>query len=206
MSLEQDFYDQMNKPNVHIVNIKKNPVVEVVPEGIVTADGKVHELDIIALATGFDAITGGLKDIRIQGLNGEVLAEKWKMGTWTYLGISTSGFPNFFFLYGPQGPTAYSNGPSCVEPQGDWVVDVLKSMREKGQTRIDPTREAELEWKKTVNELHSRSLRDKVEGWYMGTNIPGKPREALNYAGGIPLYVKTIRESLEHNYEGFKVE
>ena len=158
----------MNKPNIHIVDIKKNPVVEVVPEGIVTADGKVHEVDIIALATGFDAITGGLKDIRITGLNSETLQEKWKMGTWTYMGISTSGFPNFFFLYGPQGPTAYSNGPSCVEPQGDWVVDVLKSMREKGLSRIDPTKEAEMAWKKNVNELHSKSLRDKVEGWYMG--------------------------------------
>ncbi len=168
MSLEQDFYEQMNKPNIHVVNIKKNPVLEVVPEGIVTVDGKVHEVDIIALATGFDAITGGLKDIKITGLNGETLQEKWKMGTWTFMGISTSGFPNFFFLYGPQGPTAYSNGPSCVEPQGDWVVDVLKSMREKGLSRIDPTKEAEMAWKKNVNELHSKSLRDKVEGWYMG--------------------------------------
>lgn len=84
------------------------------------------------------------------------------------MGIATAGFPNFFFLYGPQGPTAFSNGPSCVEPQGDWVVNVLKSMREKGLTRIDPKEEAEKEWKATVRELHARSLRDKVDGWYNG--------------------------------------
>jgi cation diffusion facilitator CzcD-associated flavoprotein CzcO len=168
MSLEQDFYEQMDKPNIHIVDIKKNVVAEVVPEVILTADGKVHKLDIIALATGFDAITGGLKDIKLTGLNGETLQEKWKMGTYTYLGISTAGFPNFFFLYGPQAPTAYSNGPSCVEPQADWVVDVLKDMREKGLTKIVPTKEAETAWKKNVNALHSKSLRDKVEGWYMG--------------------------------------
>lgn len=187
LSLEQDFYEQMSKPNISLVDIKKNPVKEVVPEGIITEDGKLHEFDIIALATGFDSITGGMKDIHMTGLDGQLLAEKWREGTWTYLGISTSGFPNFFFLYGPQGPTAFSNGPSCVEPQGDWVVDVLKSMREKGLTRIDPKEEAERGWKATVRELHSRSLRDKVDGWYNGANIPGKPKEPLNYAGGIPL-------------------
>lgn len=222
MSLEQDFYEQMSKPNISVVDIKKNPVKEVVPEGIVTEDGNLHHFDIIALATGFDSITGGIKDIHMTGLNGQVLAEKWKEGTWTYLGISTSGFPNFFFLYGPQGPTAFSNGPSCVEPQGDWVVNVLKSMREKGLTRIDPKREAEMEWKKTVRRLHSLSLRDKVDGWYNGAvsylvrvyaqkltavnqNIPGKPKEPLNYAGGIPLYIKTITACLENNYDGFVV-
>lgn len=98
LSLEQDYYEQFNKSNVHVINIKKNPVVRVEPNGIVTADGKLHELDIIALATGFDSITGGLKDIAIRGLDGKTtLAEKWKMGTWTYLGMTTSGFPNFFF-------------------------------------------------------------------------------------------------------------
>ena len=109
-----------------------------------------------------------MKDIHLTGLDGQVLAEKWREGTWTYLGIATAGFPNFFFLYGPQGPTAFSNGPSCVEPQGDWVVNVLKSMREKGLTRIDPKEEAEKEWKATVRQLHARSLRDKVDGWYNG--------------------------------------
>ena len=205
LSLEQDFYEQMDKPHVHIINIKKNPVAEIVPEGIITADGKLHEFDIIALATGFDSITGGLKDIDILGVNGETLSQKWEKGAFTYLGISSSGFPNFFFLYGPQGPTAFSNGPSCVEPQGEWVVDVLKEMRTKGLTRIDPARDAELQWKKNVNELHAKSLRNTVDGWYMGTNIPGKPREPLNYAGGIPLYIKTINDALKNGFEGFKV-
>jgi cation diffusion facilitator CzcD-associated flavoprotein CzcO len=206
LSLEQDFYEQMDRPHVYIVDIKKNPVAEVVPRGIITADGKLHEFDIIALATGFDSITGGLKDISIRGINGETLSKKWEKGTWTYLGISTSGFPNFFFLYGPQGPTAFSNGPSCVEPQGDWVVDVLNGMRAKGLTRIDATRDAELEWKKQVNALHAKSLRNTVDSWYMGTNIPGKPREPLNYAGGVPLYIKTINDVLKNGYEGFHVE
>ena len=171
LSLEQDFYEQMNKPNVHVVDIKANPVKEVVPEGLVTQDGKLHELDIVAIATGFDSITGGLKDIRIQGLTDEPLSEKWRAGTWTYLGITSSGYPNFFFLYGPHGPTAFSNGPSCVEPQADWIVDLMEKMREQGLSRINAEREAELEFKETVVRLHKRTLRDKVDGWYTGTNV-----------------------------------
>jgi cation diffusion facilitator CzcD-associated flavoprotein CzcO len=205
LSLEQDFYEQFNKPNIHVINIKQNPVTRVAPNGIVTSDGKLHELDVLALATGFDSITGGLKDIRIKGLDGEVLAEKWTKGTWTYLGLTTAGFPNFFFTYGPQGPTAFSNGPSCVEPQSDWIVKVLEDMRAKGLRRIDARKEAEDGWRKTVHDFSARSLRHYTDSWYMGSNIPGKPREPLNYAGGIPLYIKTINEVFEEGYKGFEV-
>lgn len=168
MSLEQDFYEQMDKPHVDIVSIRDNPVDHVVPEGIVTADGKLRKFDIIAIATGFDSFTGGLKDIKITGLNDTKLNDKWAMGTYTYLGMTVANFPNFFFLYGPQAPTAYANGPSITEPQGEWVTDVLKRMREAGKTRINATREAELEWKEQVNTLHKRTLRNEVDSWYMG--------------------------------------
>jgi len=86
------------------------------------------------------------------------------------MGITTAGFPNFFFLYGPQAPTAFSNGPSCVEPQAEWIVDVLGRMRERGLTRIDAEKEAEDAWKEHVRTVHKRTLRDKTEGWYLGTN------------------------------------
>jgi cation diffusion facilitator CzcD-associated flavoprotein CzcO len=225
VSLEQDFYEQMDRPHVNIIDIKKNPITEIQPEGIVTADGKLHHFDIIALATGFDGVTGGLKDIEVTGNSGEMLSEKWHTGTWTYLGISTAGFPNFFFIYGPQASTGYSNGPSCVEPQCDWVVEVLKCMRTEGKTRIDAKRDAELAWKQHFLDVHAKSLRDKVDGWYLlvnlhilrqmancendrftGTNVPGKPREPLSYAGGIPLYIKKLNEALGKGLEGFSVE
>ena len=93
-SLEQDFYEQMDKPQVKIINIRQNPVSQVVPKGIVTSDGQVHEFDVIALATGFDSFTGSLKEIDIEGLNGVTVKEKWKLGTWTYLGMTISGIPN----------------------------------------------------------------------------------------------------------------
>ncbi|KAK0948330.1 hypothetical protein LTR29_000447 [Friedmanniomyces endolithicus] len=109
------------------------------------------------------------------------------------------------FTYGPQSPTAYANGPSIVEKQDEWIVAVLNKMRAEGKTRLNANEDAEQEWKKTINTLHGMSLRDKVEGWYMGTNIPGKPREALNYAGGMPLYLKTINEVIDQDFKGFTV-
>ncbi|KAI7627945.1 hypothetical protein KC346_g462, partial [Hortaea werneckii] len=204
-SLEQDYYEQMDKDHVTLVNVKQNPVREVVENGIITADGVLHEADILAIATGFDSVTGGMKEIDITGLEGEKLTDKWKSGTFTYLGMSVANFPNMLYTYGPQSPTAYANGPSIVEPQDEWIVDVMRKMREQGKTRLNPEVEAEREWKGLVNTIHAMTLRDKVDGWYMGTNIPGKPREALNYAGGIPLYLKTIREAIQPEWKGFTV-
>jgi cation diffusion facilitator CzcD-associated flavoprotein CzcO len=164
-SLEQDYYDSFNLPNIHAISVKENPIVEVVPEGIMTADGTLHKLDIIALATGFDAVTGGLKNIKITGLGGQVLADKWEKGTWTYLGMATSGFPNFFFTYGPQAPTAFSNGPACLEPQCDWIVQVLTEMREKGLKTIDTKKQAEEDWRDLVNKQSEKTLRHNTQSW-----------------------------------------
>ncbi|KAK3675503.1 hypothetical protein LTR78_004586 [Recurvomyces mirabilis] len=205
LSLEQDYYEQMDKDHVTLVNVKQNDIARFVENGIVTEDGVLHELDIIALATGFDSVTGGLKDLGVTGLNGELLTEKWRMGTYTYLGMTVANFPNFLFAYGPQSPTAYANGPTIVEKQDEWIVAVLKKMRDLGKTRLNANEDAEQAWRETIRSLHSLSLRDKVEGWYMGTNIPGKPREALNYAGGVPLYVKTIFGALDDDLRGFTV-
>ena len=168
LSLEQDFYDHFNRPNVDVIDIKTNPIVAFEPNGIRLQDGTVHELDIIALATGFDSITGGIKDIEIRGRGGKLLTEKWKNGTWTYMGLMTSGFPNFYFTYGPQGPTAFSNGPSCNELQGDWIVALLDSMRKKEQTRVDPKAEEEQRWKTGVNELALKGVRGHTDSWYNG--------------------------------------
>lgn len=205
LSLEQDFYDHFNKPNVNVIDMKRNPILKFEPNGIRQSDGTFHELDIIALATGFDSITGGLKDIKIKGIGGELLADKWKTGTWTYIGMTTSGFPNFYFTYGPQGPTAFSNGPSCVELQGDWLLKMFEDMRDRGQTRVNPKKAAEDNWRDIVKEFSLRGVRGHVDSWYNGSNIPGKPREPLNYAGGIPLYLKTIEEERNSGYQNFEI-
>jgi cation diffusion facilitator CzcD-associated flavoprotein CzcO len=204
-SLEQDYYEQFNKPNVNIVDIKANPVVEVKPEGIVTADGKLHELDVIALATGFDSVTGGMKNMGLRNVYGETLNDTWKLGTWSYLGMTCNGYPNMFFLYGPQGPTAFSNGPSCVETQGYWILAAINKIQSEGIKSVNPTKAAEEAWRQNVAKLSNKTLFPKTDSWYMGANIPGKPREQLNYAGGIPLYEEEIHRVLNNGWEGFEV-
>ena len=168
-SLEQDYYEQMDKPHVTLVDIKSNPVTHLLSNSIVTADKTVHEADIIILATGYDAVTGGFKDIAITGLDGLTLEDKWSDATHSYLGLTISGFPNMFYLYGPLSPTAYATGPAVVESQAHWIIDTIRKMRKQGATRINATTEAECEWKEKVNVIHAYTLRDKIEGsWYLG--------------------------------------
>ncbi|OBT82486.1 hypothetical protein VE02_08161 [Pseudogymnoascus sp. 03VT05] len=206
LALEQTFYEEVNRENFHIVDIKNNPIIRFEPEGVRTADGTLHKLDVLAIATGFDSVTGGLKNISISGLNGELLTDKWAKGTWTYLGMATARFPNFFFTYGPQAPTAFSNGVACCELQADWLVDLLCDMRDQGHQRINAKPNAEENWKVVVNELSALGLRHYTDSWYNGANIPGKPREALNYAGGLPKYKQTLKEEIEGGYSGFEIQ
>ncbi|KAH3917918.1 hypothetical protein HBI56_178770 [Parastagonospora nodorum] len=202
-SLEQNYYEMLDKPENKVVDVKKYPIERFTEKGIITADGKLHELDVVALATGFDSVTGGMKNMGLKDVNGVELSEKWKNGTYTYLGMTMSGFPNCFFLYGAQGPTAFSNGPTCVEVQGDWIVDAIKKMKEENIEYCEPTHEAEQEWRKTVMELSDKTLFPQTKSWYMGDNIPGKLREQLNFAGGFPLYKELTRASLDKGFEGF---
>ena len=228
-SLEQDFYEQMDKPNVHVIDINKNPVKEVVPEGIVTEDGKLHQFDIIALATGFDSVTGGMKNMGLKDVNGKDLGEKWKDGTYSYMGMTCAGFPNMFFLYGAQGPTAFSNGPTCVEVQGGWIFDAIDKMRKEHVRSIEAKPEAETEWHKLVKDSSDATLFPLANSWYMGANIPGKPREQvcpsdsfvrvchppvqcvslilglkLNWTAGFPRYSEEISKGLD-GWHGFTV-
>jgi cation diffusion facilitator CzcD-associated flavoprotein CzcO len=203
-SLEQNYYEQFNRPNVHVVDISANPVKEVVAEGIITSDGKLHEIDIIALATGFDSVTGGMKNMGLRDVHGTALADAWANGTFSYLGMTRAGYPNMFFLYGPHGPTAFSNGPTCVEVQGDWIIDAIKKIEAEGIKSIDPQKDAEVEWKKKIKELNDKTLFPLAKSWYMGANIPGKTIEQLNWPGGMPLYEKETRAALD-GWNGYTV-
>ncbi|KAM3424915.1 hypothetical protein BST61_g6889 [Cercospora zeina] len=181
-SLEQDYYEQLDKPHVNVVDVNKTPIEKFVPEGIVTTDGQLHKLDIVAMATGFDSLTGSFTQIDIRGEEGRGLKEYWsgEQGALSYLGMTVNGFPNMFYTYGAHAPTAYGNGPSVVEPQREWIVETMKRMTNNGQTKIVADAHAESDWKSIVNTLHAMTLRDKVDSWYMGANIPGKQRQALN--------------------------
>jgi cation diffusion facilitator CzcD-associated flavoprotein CzcO len=201
-SLEQHYYEIFNQPNVSLVDLRTNPIERVTPSGIKTAAGE-HELDILVLATGFDAVTGGLTRIDIRGTEGETLKEKWAQGVRAHLGMAAAGFPNLLFVYGPQSPNAFCNGPTCAEVQGDWIARLLDHLRQRNYTRVEATVAAEEAWRAQVLELADATLFPRADSWYLGANIPGKPREMLSFTGGLPAYIAKCRESAERGYEGF---
>ncbi|KAL2818568.1 hypothetical protein BJX63DRAFT_429069, partial [Aspergillus granulosus] len=203
-SLEQDFYEQFNKPNVHIADTSRHPIVELTPTGIATADGKVHEVDVIAVATGFDAVTGGLLQLGLEDVNGVGLDERWKDGMSTYLGMAISGFPNMFLPYSLQAPTAFANGPTLIEFQGDWITSCIRKMEMESIRSIAATPEAEGAWNDEVNTVANMTLLPLAKSWYMGSNIPGKPVQLLNYVGGLPIYRQRCAKVLDEDFLGFK--
>ena len=201
-SLEQYYYDVFAQDNVALVDLRESPITEIDERGIKTKDGR-HDLDIIVFATGFDAVSGGITRINIAGSDVPNIKEKWKDGIRTQLGIATSGFPNLFFLYGPQSPSGFCNGPSAAEIQGDLIVQMLKDLRDQGITRVEATPAAEEAWRQHNLETAAHTLFPQADSWYMGANIPGKPKEILNYPGGLPTYVQKFKENAARNYEGF---
>ncbi|KAF9464911.1 FAD dependent oxidoreductase [Collybia nuda] len=204
-ALEQKYFEVYNQPNVTLIDLNENPIVEITPKGVKTQDGAEHELDILALATGFDAVTGSITQIDIKGTNGVPIRDKWGGGVSTYLGITTANHPNMFFTYGPHAPTAFSNGPSCIEVQGSWIVDCLSRLRSEGITRIVPTQAAEDEYTILIKGLASTHLWNRAKSWYTGANIPGKVVEPLNFTGGIPHYSRLLKECADHGFHGFSL-
>ncbi len=201
-SLEQTYYDAFNQQNVSLVDLKSTPIERITPIGVRTSR-REHEFDLLVLATGFDAVTGGLTNIDIQGSRGESLAEHWQRGVRTHLGLASAGFPNLLYVYGPQSPSGFCNGPTCAEVQGDWVVELIGHLRDKGITRFEATREAEEIWRDQVQTTASMTLFPRADSWYMGANIPGKPREMLNWPGGLQTYITACRSAAEEGYSGF---
>ena len=180
-SLEQRFYEVVDQKHVKLININESPITGVEAKGIVTEKEGLIEVDVIILATGFDSVTGSLAQLNIQGVNGGTIADHWKNGTKTSMGIAMPEFPNMFFLYGPQAPTAFSNGPTCTQFQAEWVEKVFGLIKEKGITRMEATQEYEDDWCKRMHEKWDASLFPLAKSWYQGANIPGRKVEPLNW-------------------------
>ena len=179
-SLEQRFYEVVDQDHVDIIDVNVDPILEVTEKGLRTSKGEV-EVDILILATGFDSVTGSLAQLNIQGKNGGTIADHWKDGTKTSMGIAIPDFPNMFFLYGPQAPTAFANGPSCTQFQAEWIDKTLQSLAKDGITRFEATKEQEADWVKRLNEKWNITLFPLAKSWYQGANIPGKRVEPLNW-------------------------
>ena len=202
-SLEQRYYEVYDRDNVDLIDISANPIDHVSPKGVVTADGVEHELDVLILATGFDAVTGGLTAIDIRGVNGQSFGESYKNGAHTALGVATSGFPNMLFVYGPQSPSGFCNGPTCAEAQGDWVVNFIADMKRENVTRFEARPEAEKRWRDEIDLILAQTLFGYAASWYMGVNVPGKPVQMLMYPGGLPAYLNAVNESRANEYPEF---
>jgi len=196
------YYETFNKPHVRLVDIRKQPITRITAAGIETADGTI-ELDAIVLATGYDAITGALASMDITGAGGRKLDEKWKHGPVTYLGLMTSGFPNLYMITGPGSPSVLSNMIVSIEQHVDWISRCLHDLRDSGFDTIEPTPAAEEGWVRHVNDCADITLFPAANSWYLGSNVPGKPRVFMPYVGGVGVYRASCDDVVAKGYLGF---
>lgn len=219
-SLEQDYYEVLDRPNVKLVNLKRTPIEGFTETGIKT--DVLHEFDVVILCTGYDSMTGSLMDLYIKDKDGKLLQEKWQKGVETHLGLMIHKMPNMFMVYSPQAPTgesnrspsfvitpanspkALSNGPPVVESQIEWIIKAMSKMRKEGIEELDAEDESAKKWRQAIQDLNNKTLYPLENSWYMGANIPGKVREQLNYIGGVDMYNKEIHEALD-GWAGFQL-
>ena len=202
LCVDTDYWATYNRDNVSLVDVSDNPIECIIPAGV-RADGREYEFDAIVFATGFDAMTGTLLKMDIRGLGGQSLREKWAEGPKTYLGLSIAGFPNLFTVTGPGSPSVLTNMLPSIEQHVDWISDCLAYLRAHGHDRISPSPEAEAAWVSHVGQTADLSLRATCSSWYVGANIPGKPRVFMPYMGGFPAYVDKCNAVSANGYDGF---
>jgi cyclohexanone monooxygenase len=200
--LDTDYYATYNRDNVTLVDVRSTPIVEVTSTGIRTTSEE-YALDAIVFATGFDAMTGPLLGPDITGVAGLSLRDKWAAGPRTYLGIATAGFPNLFTVTGPGSPSVLVNMAVAIEQHVDWIADCIGYLREQGLASIDATIEAEDHWVDHVNQVAGHTLFPTANSWYMGANVPGKPRVFMPYIGGFPRYTEVCNTVAADGYRGF---
>jgi cyclohexanone monooxygenase len=202
--LDTSYYATYNRPNVHLVDLRATPMVEITPRGIRTTE-REYEFDSIIFATGFDAMTGAVTNIDIRGTRGQLLRDKWASGPRTYLGISTAGFPNLFTITGPGSPSVLSNMMVSIEQHVDWIADCIRYLREHRISAIDATVAAEDHWVHHVREVGETTLYPLANSWYMGSNVAGKPRVFMPYIGGVGVYRQECDHVAANDYEGFNL-
>ena len=202
--IDTDYYTTFNRDNVRLVDIRSAPIEEITPTGLRTTEAE-YPLDVLVFATGFDAMTGALLRIDIQGAGGVRLADAWKHGPRTLLGIQVAGFPNLFTITGPGSPSVLVNMPVAIEQHVDWIADLIEHVREHGWTRVEATESAQDAWVEHVAEVATESLMGRANSWYVGANIPGKPRVVMPYTGGQPLYRQHCAAIKDAGYEGFEL-
>jgi len=203
LCLDTNYYETYNRPNVSLVDVRSDPIDTVTETGLKLKSGAAFELDAIVFATGFDAMTGALNEIDVRTTDGEVLREHWAGGPLTYLGLMVAGLPNMFIVTGPGSPGVKTQMIASIEQHVDWIADAIDYLGQHQLDRIEPSPQAESAWVDHVNKVADSTLYPLANSWYMGANIPGKPRVFMPYVGGFDRYKKQCDAVAAKGYEGF---
>ncbi|MCU1399122.1 MAG: putative flavin-containing monooxygenase [Acidimicrobiales bacterium] len=202
LCVDTGYYATFNRPNVRLVDLRAHPISTITETGVELVDESL-DFDVIVFATGFDAMTGAIVSVDIAGRDGRTLKDAWADGPVTYLGLMTDGFPNLFMVTGPGSPSVLSNMMVSIEQNVDWIADCLRDLRADELQTIEPTPGAVAGWVQHVNDYADLSLMPQADSWYMGANVPGKPRVFLPYAGGVGKYREACNEVVANDYLGF---
>ncbi|GAB3940931.1 flavin-containing monooxygenase [Corynebacterium tapiri] len=200
---DNGFYETFNRDNVEVVALKETPFKEITPDGVLTSDGQLHELDVLIFATGFDAVDGNYRRMEILGRGGEDINEHWQGQPTSYLGVATSNFPNWFMVLGPNGP--FTNLPPSIETQVEWISELIKYADDNGIKAIEPKQSTVDEWTETCTEIAEATVFTKVDSWIFGANVPGKKPSVLFYLGGLGNYRSVLNDEATAGYPGFSL-
>ena len=199
------YYETYNRDNVTLVDLRETPIECIEAEGIRTAGGRLHTCDVLVWATGFDAMTGAIDRIDVRGRSGRSIREHWSEGLRTFAGLMCAGFPNMIFMNGPGSPSAFFAPIQLAEYQADWIERCLDHMADRGLDCIEPTQEAEDEWVAHADAVAAATLLPSTRSWYMGDNIPGKPRRILIYLGGFAAYRGACENGTANGFQKFRL-
>ena len=203
LCLDTNYYQTFNRDNVELVDLRETPIERITAAGIKTS-AKEYPFDLIVFATGFDAITGPLLALNITGAGGQKLKDVWKDGPQSYLGLTIAGFPNLFTVNGPSSPSVLANMIPALEQHVEMITGCIAYMEENGFARVDADEVAQVAWAQEVADLAETTLYTKANSWYMGANVPGKPRVFMIYVGGFDRYIERCEAIVRAGYTGFR--
>jgi len=204
LCLDTEYYETYNRDNVSLVDLRATPIERITEHGLRTSDAE-YPLDVLIFATGFDAMTGALNSIDIRGRGGLALKQAWAQGPQTYLGLASAGFPNMFLITGPQSPSVFSNMVVSIEQHVEWIADCMAYLRQQGLACIEASAQAQAGWVAHVAEVANGTLLPQTDSWYVGANVPGKPRVFTPYLGGVGPYRQHCQQVAATGYEGFEL-
>ena len=202
LCVDSGYYATFNRPNVKLVDISQQPIERFTASGL-RSGNREFEFDALVLATGFDAMTGTLMRLDLRGRGGRSIRDKWQAGPLNYLGLGIAGFPNLFNIAGPGSTSAFTNVIVAIEHHVDWIADCIAHLDAHGLSTIEASEAAEAAWAEHVNAAARRTVFLSCNSWYLGANIPGKPRMFMPLADGFPKYAQRCAEVAQNGYEGF---